>query len=303
MSNYKASIDIGSNSTLLLIMDVSEKKILAEESRITGLGKNLDKTGCFEESSMEATYDALSVYCDIAESFNINPEDIIVTATEASRVAKNAQEFFKRIRDGLRIRIQTITGEGEAYYTAYGICAMAKSLGQEVVILDVGGASSEFIKIQTNPFKILETISLPIGSVRTTDWLENGLFHSELDKIYAKFDLKNYMNTPILGVAGTLTSLALMIENANEYDADLINNLSVNVQNFQSFVSEKLVDSTSEDFEKYSFLGKRATTIRGGGICCAELLKKVNCPKIMFSTFGLRYGTLLSGGIDGIYLI
>jgi len=299
----RASIDIGSNSTLLLIMNIESKEILAEESRITALGKNLDQTKIFMTESMEATYDALSVYRDIAESYNILPQEIIVTATEASRVAENAKEFFKRISDGLNIEIKTISGEGEAYYTALGICSMATSLGGEVIILDVGGASSEFIKVQTSPFKILDTISLPIGSVRSSDWIEKGTFEKELDQIFSQNNINEYLNTPILGVAGTLTSLALMNANTLEYDADEINSLSLTIENFEEFVKEKLMKFSEDDLEKFTYLGKRAATIKGGGICCLELLSRVSCPSLMFSTFGLRYGTLLSGGIDELYLL
>ena len=109
----RASIDIGSNSVLLLAADLDESgnKILSELldlSHITSLGKDLDKTKKFHTDSMNATYNALVEYKKELKKINIFPETVLVTATEASRVATNASEFFLKIKEELGFKITII---------------------------------------------------------------------------------------------------------------------------------------------------------------------------------------------------
>ena len=95
----RASIDIGSNSVLLLIADVSNSKFteISKRSEITQLGKELDKNKVFHQDSMNATYSAIKSYVEDCSKFGITPESIIATATEASRIAQNAFDFFNKI--------------------------------------------------------------------------------------------------------------------------------------------------------------------------------------------------------------
>ena len=88
--DIRASIDIGSNSVLLLVADVSDGKFqeLSKQSYITSLGKELDKNKLFHADSMHATFEALKAYGIECDKYNIPSDEIIVTATEASRVAR-----------------------------------------------------------------------------------------------------------------------------------------------------------------------------------------------------------------------
>ena len=91
----RASIDIGSNSVLLLAAELDNvgTKILSEIlnlSYITSLGRDLDKTKKFHPDSMQSTYEALLDYKIQLEKIHITPQEVLVTATEASRVALNS---------------------------------------------------------------------------------------------------------------------------------------------------------------------------------------------------------------------
>lgn len=87
----KASIDIGSNSVLLFIAEVAENEIISlrDEARVTGLGKEVDKNKRFNDLAMDSTFKALEEYCEIIKAYNISFENVLVTATEASRVVSN----------------------------------------------------------------------------------------------------------------------------------------------------------------------------------------------------------------------
>ena len=82
----KASIDIGSNSTLLLIAayENNEFDVKVSESRVTGLGRELDKNSTFIQEAMDDTYEALSEYKKILSDYGIAAEDVDATAIVSS---------------------------------------------------------------------------------------------------------------------------------------------------------------------------------------------------------------------------
>lgn len=297
MNDIRASIDIGSNSTLLLILDVSTKNILCEKSEITSLGKDLDKNLKFRDDCMDSTFNALSSYVEACKEFGITAQQIIATATEASRVAQNSKKFYDRVQKELGLVVQLITGEAEAYYTALGVVKMSNISSKEVSILDVGGASSEIIKVQLNPFQILKTISLPIGSVRSTDWLAQGEFDDKLSLIFEKFSLNEYICKNLICVAGTLTTIALILKDSKEYNSELINESQINLSIFKDFL-KKLKDFDDDSFLKFPFIGKRKASLYGGALTSSKIIEKMKVENISFSTYGLRYGTLIAGEID-----
>lgn len=301
----KASIDIGSNTILLLVAEVENQKIITQfedESRVTSLGKNLDINEEFLEESMNSSFKALSEYKKIIEKYDIPISDVIVTATEASRVAKNASQFFKRIKKELGFSIQVISGAGEAFYTAFGVVKGSSINTDKVIVMDIGGASTELIKIQISPFKILESVSLPVGSVRATDWLYEGKFDVELERIFSKFDISPYFTNYLICVAGSMTSLGAMIKGLKEFDANNVHGLNVSMNNFLKFNKNLQSQSVDEIQKDYPFLEKRAPYIKGGALLGQLIGEKLTVEKFEVSTLGLRYGTILKGAIDEQYI-
>ena len=199
-----ASIDIGSNSILLLIAEVKEEslEIIHRDQNVTALGRDLDKNKVFHNQSMQDSFEALSKYAKTILENDLKVEDTIVTATEASRVAGNSQDFFSKIKTEIGFDITTISGAGEAHYSAKGACLDVKDL-DEVIIMDIGGASTELVKVQTNPFKVKTFVSLPIGSVRVTNWIEEGVLDESLDTIHSSYidKIKDFKTNALVCVA------------------------------------------------------------------------------------------------------
>ena len=238
----RASIDIGSNSVLLLAAEVDEQKqtILKEisnESFITSLGKDLDKTKVFHPESMRATFEALSSYQNICKQHNIPESTVLVTATEASRVAKNASVFYQKIETELGFRTKIISAKGEAYYTALGVVSSLTQKEGSLVVMDVGGASTELIKISLNPFTIVSSISLPVGSVRAMDWRNASLFNEKMNELLS-VDLGEYHTENLICVAGSMTSLASMYLGLRDFEADKIEGMVISFHNFIKFTND-----------------------------------------------------------------
>jgi exopolyphosphatase/guanosine-5'-triphosphate,3'-diphosphate pyrophosphatase len=300
----KASIDIGSNSILLLILDIDDKNIYREienESRVTSLGKDLDKTGVFSKKSLGDSRVALEEYSIIIKKHNINIENVIVTATEAARVATNAETFFSSIKGDLGLQVTIISGEGEAYYTALGVSYDVEGIEDNVIVMDIGGASTELIEIskEKTGIDIVRSVSLPVGSVRATDWLleSEANFEERLSKILVS-DIANYKTKKIICVAGTMTSVAAMIKNVKHFNANIIHNSSFKISALGE-LHDRYSDKKGEEIlQDFSFLGKRSATIIGGMRAVLKIFNFLEVDDFVISTYGLRYGVLFDGGLD-----
>jgi exopolyphosphatase/guanosine-5'-triphosphate,3'-diphosphate pyrophosphatase len=297
----RASIDIGSNSVLLLIADVSNSKFteISQRSEITQLGKELDKNKVFHQDSMNATYSAIKSYVEDCSKFGITPESIIATATEASRIAQNAFDFFYKIESELKVKINTINPVGEAFYSTKGILFNTKFSSDVITVMDIGGASTELIKVNTKTFQILETISMPVGAVRASQWLDDKLFVQNLQKIFLDFrnDLDKFQGRELYCVAGTMTSLGNMQLKRKEFIENEVHGLTIKSEDIDSLFKQ-LADWDPDQFlTEYPFLQKRSQSIRGGLHLVYHLIHRLLVKDITISTYGLRYGTLLEGKI------
>jgi exopolyphosphatase/guanosine-5'-triphosphate,3'-diphosphate pyrophosphatase len=297
---YQASIDIGSNSCLLLVGKKNPSgnlETIESEAIVTSLGKGLDLNKKFLEQSMHDTFDALKRYTDIISKYDIPFESVIVTATEASRVAQNADDFFLMIKSKLNLHTKKISGEGEAYYTAMGVISGLRDAPSEVVIMDIGGASTELIRVNTKESKIESSISLPIGSVRAADWINQGIFEKKKKEILVD-NLKKYSSQKIICVAGTMTTLSAMILEQIEFKEEQIqgHNFTTSVLSDLSLALSKM--SEADILKKYPLCGKRAFSIYGGSLVANEICNFLNIETIEVSTLGLRYGVIEKGGLD-----
>lgn len=300
-NDLRASIDIGSNSVLLLVADVSGGKLkeISKRSEITALGKDLDKSKRFHPDSMDTTFDALKSYAEECDSHGIPRDKIIVTATEASRVAQNAPEFFERVLKELQVQVNVITSEAEAYFSTKGILFNTKFSSEIITIMDIGGASTELIKVNTRTLQILDSISMPIGAVRSAQWLEDQLFVQNLQKIFLDFrsEIDEFQGKELFCVAGTVTSLGNMHLQNREFVEDDVHGLVLKSEDIDNLF-KKFSQSTPEQFlESFPFLQKRSQSIRGGLHLAYHLIHRLLVKELTISTYGLRFGTLLEGKI------
>lgn len=306
IKDIRASIDIGSNSVLLLIGDISHGKLkeVLKRSEITALGKELDKNKAFHPDSMAATFEAIKSYVEDCEKHEVPKDKIIATATEAARVAQNAPEFFQKIKTELGVKINVITPEAEAYFSTKGILFDTKFNSEVITIMDIGGASTELIKVNTKTFQILDSISMPIGAVRSSQWLEDELFVQNLQKVFLDFrnDLDRFQAKELFCVAGTVTSLGNMHLQRKEFIEDDVHGLVMKSEDIDNLF-KKFSDTTPESFlEQFPFLQKRSQSIRGGLHLVYHIIHRLLVKELTISTYGLRFGTLLEGRIKKEYI-
>ncbi|MBT3981325.1 MAG: hypothetical protein HOE90_08220 [Bacteriovoracaceae bacterium] len=298
----RCSIDIGSNSINCLIAEYdSVSKVLQEcyvESLVTELGRGVDATGNLQLDTMEASRNALETYCQKAKGFGIDPDRIIVTATEASRVASNASKFYNGIQSNLGLNVSIISGEKEAYFSALG--ASQGTTDEQILLLDIGGSSTEFVHAHLRDFKIKHSISLPFGSVRSTEWLSKGSFDTNFSKIWESMEgiESIFRGKKLLCVAGTMTSLFTMVLGGKVFSSELIHQKSAAIDQFDGFFREYSSSTGDKLLQEFPFLGKRSKAIMGGLYLASSIFGSLKTPEIICSTRGLRYGTLIDGGLS-----
>lgn len=301
----KASIDIGSNSILLLAAKLMpELEVVLNESNVTGLGRDLDKNGEFLEVAMKESFEVLSAYVVLLKSVGVNASEVFVTATEASRVATNADRFYSKVRGELGLSVRVLSGEGEAYYSTQGILFDQNIADPVITIMDIGGASTELIRVEVNSKKIIHSFSMPVGAVRLNNWRESGQLDEKLSAIFDDYskDLEVVKTKLLYCVAGTMTSVANMHLGNETFVEDSVNGHEMRTSDVKGMLETYKEYSLEHFLEAYPFLGKRAQTIYSGLILSTAVLDKLSVDKVIISTYGLRYGTLIADEIEEKYV-
>lgn len=302
----RASIDIGSNSILLLVaeFDDGKIKIVENESNVTGLGRDLDKNGVFIDEAMDESFSVFMDYAEICKKHGLYLEDVVVTATEASRVATNAQNYFEKIKRDIGFDVKIITGEAEAYYSTTGILFDEKIKDEFITIMDIGGASTELIRVNVPKKEIIHSFSMPVGAVRMNNWKLEGTLAKNLGSVLQNFkkDIECVKAQKLFCVAGTMTSVGNIYLNNKNFNESQVNGLEFKCMEVETMYI-KYRDITSDEFLKqFPFLGKRSKTIYSGIVLAKNILDKLESSDVYISTFGLRYGTLLAGEIKNDFI-
>src|SRR3954468_16377969 len=143
-SHRVAVIDIGSNSTRLLIADVAEGRVteVERQSRVTRLGRGVDLSGQLSAEAIEAACEAIADYMKICR--DTGGEQIDAIATSAVRDASNGGAFVAELRERFVLSARVLDGEEEARLTYLG-AACDRAPTEPTLVVDIGGGSTEMI--------------------------------------------------------------------------------------------------------------------------------------------------------------
>jgi len=293
-------IDLGTHTVLLLTVDVIDGtySIVSQEQRIVGLGRGIEKTGLINNEALSETLKALEEYKSIIK--NLASEKIIMTATAVLRDASNSLNVKNKIEESTGFSIKILSGDEEA-----GLVYLAGTNAfpgiSKAVVIDIGGGSVEFVEGKGK--NISRLISLPLGVVKLTerfitrfpvvsDELVN--LESFLDDTY-KLELKGFdTEMPhVIGVAGTFTTAAAMIQGLEKYDPAKITGSVIKKQDAFSWL--KRVSDMSIDEQKNipGLHPKRAGFIVAGFALIHSFFNLFNVDAITVSDEGLRFGVLI----------
>lgn len=286
----------------MLIADIHSDgsiSVITDEHFIARLGKGVDEHGNISQETFARTLKILSQLKIIANSYNV--EKLKAFGTSALRTAKNSTEFIQFIKNRLSIDIQIISAKEEAELSYMGAISdfIDESENNKFAVLDIGGGSTELVK--GNETKIIEYASIDIGCVRLTERI---LKNSPPDMeaitettilVQKHIDPLNSLSRDIklIGVAGTLTTLAAIDLNLIEFDKTKVNHHLLTLNKIIE-IYDQLKLCTIEQILNYpSIHPLRADIILAGIIILKEIMNKVEKREIIVSDRGLRYGLLL----------
>lgn len=295
-----AALDLGTNSFLCLLAEGDSsgiKTVHKDMSKIVRLGQDLSKTGRLHPDAIRRAKDCLSEFSKEIEQFQ--PDKIVAVATSAARDAKNADELFK-IGEALKIPIKIISGPTEALTTFTGALSGLKQNTERVLLIDIGGGSTEFILGSDKD--VLRFQSIDIGCVRLTDMFINSypitmdsqnkikeVIRDKLDLLLQ--DLKKQQIDKIVAVAGTPTTLAAA--ELGGWFPEKIDGYFFTKKSIQDW-QEKLGNSDLNTIiNQYHVEKGRADIIYVGVVILFELLNSLEKNGFFVSTRGVRYGVAL----------
>jgi exopolyphosphatase/guanosine-5'-triphosphate,3'-diphosphate pyrophosphatase len=300
-----AAVDCGTNSIRLLIAESKPDGGLVDIDRrteIVRLGQGVDATGEFHPDALERTFAVVDTYASLIKQASVRPAQIHFVATSATRDAGNRDEFFDGIRQRLGVTPDVISGDTEARLSFTGALSRVEPKGEPVLVIDVGGGSTEFI-VGSAAGRMHSAISLDIGSVRLTerflkisppapDDLERaaGYVDEMLDGAGVDFDSMGSW----IGVAGTATQLAGVYLELAEYDRDRVHGAAIPLADVRRLL-ERLAGLTVEQIRALpSMHPNRADVITGGTLVLARVAARLQVPDLIISESDILDGIALA---------
>ncbi len=297
-----AAIDIGTNSTRLLITNYHHNKFITLERKmeITRLGRDLDINNNFiSDDSAAKTLKVLSAYGRLIRNYNVSKYRAI--ATSALRKAANGKNFISSVEKGSGIKVDIVSGKEEALLS---FCGAVKDIdlnlpgsksgsASRILVIDIGGGSSEFIlgDYNCNPEF---TSSIDMGCVSLTErFIDPGVPDKKKinqmrdyieDKIRGTIeDIKKFKSLSVVGVAGTITTLAAIDLKLEAYDSEKIHGHILNLKRIEE-IHDFLCGMNLEERKKVTGLNpKRADIIISGTAIIMAVLRLLGCKFICVS--------------------
>ena len=300
-----ATIDIGTNTTLLLVAEAGahEVRVLAERAEITRLGRGIGADGGLGRPGIERTLAVLTDYVEVARAHGAS---IHAIGTEGLRRAPNASDFLEPAGRILGVPVEVIDGDREA---TLSFLAAERSFPDETrgtaIVLDIGGGSTEIIVARAGQVEFRR--SLPMGSVRLTEKhirtdpaapAEVAAVTDEIVQQLAGIPLP-FPAGPItlIGTAGTVTTLAAMSLELTSYDPARVHGLRLTLTALERQIARLRV-STQAEREKMAGLDpKRADVILAGACILAQIALSAHAAEVLVSDRGIRWGLLFENAV------
>jgi exopolyphosphatase/guanosine-5'-triphosphate,3'-diphosphate pyrophosphatase len=307
-----AAIDVGTNTIRLLVVDPGQARgyrpVFATQE-MTRLGQGLRADRQLQPEPVRRSLEAVRRFAGLARRHGA--ERVVAIGTSALRDARNAEALLAPAgRLGLEFRI--ISGEEEAALTLLGVRASLPQLPAHLLMLDIGGGSTEFLLAEGA--RIRAAVSTGLGSVRLTEayLASDPPPPEELGRLRTAVDARLHALGPaelpacapdsvLVGTAGTITTLAVIDLGLAHYDPDRVNGHLLSRARISSLLEELASLPLARRQAVPGLEPGRADIILAGAIVCLSAMEYFGFGELRVSEGGLREGILLdllSGGPD-----
>jgi exopolyphosphatase/guanosine-5'-triphosphate,3'-diphosphate pyrophosphatase len=293
-----ATIDVGTNTTLLLVAEIDGQaiRVLAERAEITRLGRGIGADGGLGRPGIERTLSVLADYAAIAREHGAS---LFAIGTEALRRATNAADFLEPAQNTLGVAIDVIDGDREAALT---FLAAAKSFPEATrgttVVVDIGGGSTEIIVARAERIEFRR--SLPIGSVRLTekhvrsDPARAAEVAEIMKEVQRHLSQVPFPSPPLtlIGAAGTVTTLAAMSLGLASYDPAIVHGHRLTRGALDAEIARLRASNQTAREQMPGLDPKRADVILAGALILSGIADAAQVDAIAVSDRGIRWGLL-----------
>jgi exopolyphosphatase/guanosine-5'-triphosphate,3'-diphosphate pyrophosphatase len=284
-----AVIDIGTNTTRLLVAEIEDGKVVELERRttITSLGQGVDATGRLAQEAMDRVAEAIAAYREVID--RLGAERVVALATSAMRDAENGPEFRDLLHERFGIGARTISGDEEARLTFLGATSDRQD-DDETVVIDIGGGSTEYVVGNPRDDPSFH-VSTRMGSVRFTERFlgTDPPTHDHLEQLAAAVrDTVPDMSVERgIAVAGTATSLAA-IDGADE-----VHGYRLSLAAGERIVAMLAGLPLDERRAVKGLHPDRAPTIVAGAVILTESMRTLGLQEIEVSVADILHGAAL----------
>ena len=305
-----AVADLGTNSTRLLVADLTPEGQLVEVERlsqVTRLGQGVDSSGRLAEEAMGRVHACLARYREVADGHGAALS--VAVATSAMRDAANGAEFQEVVRERLGFDIRIIPGEEEARLTFLGATAGRPAGGESVLVIDIGGGSTEYVvgPPGTDPdFHV----STRLGSVRQTERHLSGdpPPHEDLEALAAAAREIVAAGVPVrvrrqvaqgIAVAGTATSLAAIDQELDPYDSAHVDGYRLVLGECERMLARLAAMDLERRRDVPGLHPDRAPTIVAGAAIMVESMRAFGLEYVEVSEADILHGVALDALTKG----
>jgi exopolyphosphatase/guanosine-5'-triphosphate,3'-diphosphate pyrophosphatase len=300
-------VDIGTNSTRLLVADVEDGAIdeLDRRSQVTRLGDGVDAQGRLGEPAMDRVFATLDAYRDAMDAADVPAAARVAVLTSAVRDAENGSDFTAAVRERYGLDARAIAGEEEARLTFRGATHdRPREDRTPLLMVDVGGGSTELVLGTAGSDELDFRVSLKAGVVRQTERhirsdppapheLQaladevRGLIH---DGVPAEVRARA---AQAIGVAGTATSLAAIDQELEPYDPRRVHGFTLGLGDCELLLARLAQMPLAERREVRGLHPDRAPTIVPGVVILIEVLRAFGLDRIEISEHDILHGAAL----------
>ncbi len=292
-----ASIDLGSNSTRLLIAEVNDQglNVLTRMHIVTKMSEKIEQTGVISTEAFKRVNSALRNFKKLLTENDV--EDVFVVGTAALRDAKNAEEIIENIKRKYDFEVEVLSGHEEGITTSIGVLHFIENT-ENFLIIDIGGRSTEFIYEFEN--KIISK-SLNLGVVTLSEkYFSNLPIGQELideaklkiETELSQLDIKDKKN--VIGVSGTALSLASIFLDQQNFNEEELHEIKIDTDNVQEINKRILKMTEAEIITKFRGIDpKRASTITSGIFLLEIILSNYSNSPIIISKNDILEGLIL----------
>jgi exopolyphosphatase / guanosine-5'-triphosphate,3'-diphosphate pyrophosphatase len=304
-----AVVDIGTNSTRLLVADVDAQSEAVEElerrSNVTRLGHGVDASGALADDAMQRVFSTLADYRALIDQHEASAN--LAVLTSAVRDAANGAQFAERVRNDYKLDARVLSGEQEAQLTFLGAMSgrpvdAAPGAAEPTVVVDVGGGSTEFV-IGINRSAGFHT-SLHAGVVRMSERHihSDPPSPSELQALAADVrrtfldGLPPHERAPVkrgIAVAGTATSAASIDQELDPYDPARVHGYILQLGTVELLLARLADMNEQQRREVVGLHPDRAPTIVAGMILLEEAMRAFELEQVEVSEHDILYGGAL----------